>query len=191
MEPHYHGETMTWRRYLRFWGPDVDADIDDELRFHLESRVGDYVAAGYSPVEARRLATERFGDLPSVQGTLRRHDIRKLQQQRRAETMDELMNDIRYGARKLLQAPGFTMAVVAVLALGIGANTAIYSAVDAAFFRPLPFANPERLVTLTGIELPMNLAGSGIPPHPKAAADVSDYEKLDVFESFAVHAVGG
>jgi putative ABC transport system permease protein len=180
-----------WRRYLRFWGPNVDADIEDELRFHLESRIREYVAAGYSPADARRLATERFGDVPTVRGSLRRHDIRKLQQQRRAVSMDELMNDIRYGARKLLHSPGFTVTIVAVLALGIGANTAIYSAVDAAFFRPLPFANPDRLVSLPNVDVPLNLGGPSAPNRPKSTADATDFAKLDVFESFAVHAVGG
>ena len=181
----------SWRRYLRFWGSNVDGDIDDELRFHLESRVGEYVNAGYSPEDARRLALDRFGDVPGIRGSLHRHDIRKLQQQLRAETMDELWNDVRYGVRKLLNAPGFTLAVVAVLALGIGANTAIFSAVDAAFFRPLAFSNPDRLVSLPSVELPLNTAGSGIPPHPQAVAQFDDYAKLDVFQSFAVHAVGG
>jgi putative ABC transport system permease protein len=181
----------SWRRYLRFWGSNVDGDIDDELRFHLESRVGEYINAGYPPDEARRLAVERFGDVPGIRGSLHRHDIRKLQQKLRAETMDELLNDVRYGVRKLLHAPGFTLAVIAVLALGIGANTAIFSAVDAAFFRPLDFSNPDRLVSLPSIELPLNTAGSGIPPHPQATAQFDDYAKLDVFQSFAAHAVGG
>jgi putative ABC transport system permease protein len=181
----------SWRRYLRFWGFNVDGDIDDELRFHLESRVGEYISSGHSPEEARRLALERFGDIPGIRGSLHRHDLRKLQQQLRAETMDELWNDVRYGVRKLLNAPGFTIAVVAVLALGIGANTAIFSAVDAAFFRPLAFSNPDRLVSLPSVEVPLNTAGSGIPPHPQASAEFKDFAKLDVFESFAVHAVGG
>jgi len=180
-----------WRRYLRFWGPNVDSDIDDELRFHIESRVGDYIAAGHSAEDARRLATERFGNVPKLRTDLRRHDVRKLQRQLRAETMDELLNDVRYGVRKLLHAPGFTSAVVAVLALGIGANTAIFSAVDAAFFRPLAFANPDRLVSLPNVEMPYNNVGTGIPPHPKSSAEFEDYSKLDVFQSFAVHAMGG
>jgi putative ABC transport system permease protein len=192
MEAGYHPDMpASWRRYLRFWGLNVDADIDDELRFHLESRVGEFVAAGHSPEDARRLALERFGDVPGIRGSLRRHDVRKLQQQLRAETMDELLNDVRYGVRKLLLAPGFSLAVIAVLALGIGANTAIFSAVDAAFFRPLAFSNPDRLVSLPNVELPLNTAGSGIPPHPQAVAQFNDYAKLDVFQSFAAHAVGG
>ena len=181
----------SWRRYLRFWGSNVDGDIDDELRFHLESRIGEYVNAGHTPEDARRLALERFGDIPGIRGSLHRHDVSKLQQQLRAETMDELWNDVRYGVRKLLHAPGFTLAVIGVLALGIGANTAIFSAVDAAFFRPLAFSHPDRLVSLPNVELPLNTAGMGIPPHPQASAEFNDFAKLDVFQSFAVHAVGG
>jgi putative ABC transport system permease protein len=181
----------SWRRYLRFWGSNVESDIDDELRFHIESRVGEYISAGHSPENARGLALDRFGDVPNIRGALHRHDVRKLQQQLRGETMDELLNDVRYGVRKLLHAPGFTLSVIAVLALGIGANTAIFSAVDAAFFRPLAFANPDQLVSLPNVEMPYNTAGSRIPPHPQASAQFDDYAKLDVFQSFAVHAMGG
>src|SRR5689334_5505717 len=70
----------SWRRYLRFWGSNVDGDIDDELRFHLESRVGEYINAGHSPEDARRIALDRFGDVPGIRGSLHRHDVRKLQQ---------------------------------------------------------------------------------------------------------------
>src|SRR4051812_5918807 len=105
----------SWRRYLRFWGPNVDSDIDDELRFHIESRVGDYIASGHSPEEARRLANDRFGSVPTVRSSLRRHDTRKLQQRLRAESMDDLLSDVRYGVRKLLHTPGFTLSVIAVL----------------------------------------------------------------------------
>jgi putative ABC transport system permease protein len=64
-------DTPRWRRYLRFWGSDHVADVDEELRFHLESRVADLIADGMSPDAARREARERFGDVDRIAGTLR------------------------------------------------------------------------------------------------------------------------
>src|SRR5262249_23919123 len=67
---------------------------------------------------------------------------------RRKNMLADLWQDLRYGARTLLKTPGFTLTVVATLALGIGINTAVYSVVDAVLFRPLPFAEPDRLVEI-------------------------------------------
>ncbi len=150
-----------WRRYLRFWGPDVEADIDDELRFHLDMRERDFRAAGLPPAVAREEALARFGDPDQVARWLRDHDTRKLRQHRRTEAMSDLMQDTRYGLRRLWKGPGFTLAVVLVLALGIGATTAIFSVLDAALLRPLPYSEPERLVVVhdlsqKGEELPVS-----------------------------------
>src|SRR5690606_6711879 len=111
-------ETPRWRRYLRLWGPDPDADIEDELRFHLEMREQEYLAAGFAPEEARRRALERLGDLDAVRAWLRRHDRKKQKRAARVRAAGDLLQDVRYGVRKLWQEPGFSAAVVAVLALG-------------------------------------------------------------------------
>ncbi|HVG11147.1 MAG TPA: ABC transporter permease [Thermoanaerobaculia bacterium] len=142
-------EQPRWRRYLRFWGPDVEADIEDELRFHLEMRERDFLAAGLPPDAAREEALARFGDPAKVARWLRDHDTRQLRRHRRIEIMSELLQDARYGLRRLRQGPGFTLATVVVLALGIGATTAIFSVIDASLLRPLPYPHPERLVSVT------------------------------------------
>jgi hypothetical protein len=73
-------EQPHWRRYLRFWGPDIAADLNDELRFHLGMRERDFLAAGLPPTAAREEALARFGDPDKVARWLRDHDTRKLRQ---------------------------------------------------------------------------------------------------------------
>lgn len=187
-----------WRRYRRFFAPNVDADVDDELRFHVEHLIADHVARGLSRDEAERLAAERFGSYATIRRALRTHDARRLRRQQRAETMDTLVQDLRYGIRKLAQAPGFTLGIILVLALGLGANTAVFTAADAAFFRPLPFAVPDRIVRLDRdeLELPVDISRlrmRDMPPEArkKSRADLTDLlAQRDVFVAAAGHATG-
>ena len=176
-----------WRRYLRFWGPDVDGDIADELRYHLDMRAQHFRDSGMNDADARRAALDSFGDLDAVTRELRNHDRRNLERQRRADMLQDLMQDVRYGLRQLVSAPRFSLAVIAVLALGIGANTAIFSVIDAALIRPLPFAAPDRLVSVSGVDLPWELSAG----HPKSAPVLADFRAdSSVFASVAAYAKG-
>ena len=100
----------------------------------------------------------------------------------------DLQADLRYAARNLAKNPGFTLVAVLTLALGIGANTAVYSAIDAAFFRPLPFPEPERLVRLRGVIVPFAETGTPRGPTPVPLTDV--YAIRDVFSRSAAYATG-
>jgi putative ABC transport system permease protein len=168
------------RRILRFWGPDLEADIDEELRFHLEMRERDFLARGLPPAAAREEALARFGDPEKVRRWLRRHDTRRQRRHRRSEIMSELIQDVRYGLRRLSQSPGFTLAVVLVLGLGIGATTAIFSVLDAALLRSLPYADPERLVAMLDLQ--------GQDPVPASFPEVGDWGRnTEVFSGVAAY----
>lgn len=129
-------------RHLRALGQAkaVKQEIDDELKFHLEQRVAENIAAGMSLAEATRDARKRFGNFQSVREECR--------ERRGGQWLETTWQDVRYGLRRLRKSPIFTLVAIATLALGIGANTAIFSAVDKLLVRPLPVAAPEGLALL-------------------------------------------
>ncbi|MBC8088294.1 MAG: hypothetical protein H7Z40_13580 [Phycisphaerae bacterium] len=180
-----------WRRFIRFWGRDIDRDINDELRFHLEMRERDFRATGLTTHDAHEAAVARFGDLRDVTSRLRTHVIRKQREECRVEFIGNLAQDVRYGLRKLVQAPGFSAAVILILALGIGINSAIFSAVDAAMLRPLPFRDADRLVLVKHINLPVEM-GINRAPSPKTSPDIADILAMsDVVQALGVYTTGG
>jgi len=118
----------------------AESDLDDEIRFHLDRAVEKHVRAGLSPDEARRRAQLEFGGVSQV-----RDDVRHAWG---VEVLREALIDLRYGARLLARTPTFTLASVLTMAIGIGATTAIFSVVDATLLRPLPYPDPDELVTV-------------------------------------------
>lgn len=143
-------------------------DVDSELRFHLEMRAQELVARGMSPDLARVEAERQFGDVEFTKRYMRSMDMGHETAQRRAEWLGELRQDARYAVRTLLRTPAFTSIAVATLALGIGANTAIFSVVNGILLRPLPFPHPEQLVQLW--------SANRSADQPKAPISVNDLE---------------
>jgi putative ABC transport system permease protein len=134
--------------YLRRRPEAIQSDIDEELRLHLEMRAEELIARGMTPTEARREAVRQFGDLAGTREYCRQQDQQKDMRMRRRLLVEDLVQDLRIGLRGLLRAPLTTAIIILTVGLGIGATTAIFAAIDAAYLSPLPYADPDRLVRI-------------------------------------------
>jgi putative ABC transport system permease protein len=120
---------------------DLDLQLEDEFRFHLDQLVEEEMAAGLAPEDARRSALRKMGGVLQFQEQSR--------DTRRVNFVDDLLRDLRYAARSLRRSPGFAALSVLIMALGVGANTAVFSVVNAVLLKPLAYRDAERIVTLS------------------------------------------
>ncbi len=135
-------------RYLRRRPKTVASEVDEELRVHLELRIEELRARGLSKADAEREALRLFGDLERTRRYCRRQDEHREDEVQRTLMFQDFMQDARIGLRSLLRAPVLSLTIIITVGLGIGATTAIFSAVNAALLRPLPYAEPTALVRI-------------------------------------------
>ena len=124
----------------------IDRDLDDEVSFHLEMRVKDLVRLGQSEAEARQQAASEFGDASRLKRTLGRLDRDAQRDRRIARWFTDFTHDLKFALRQIVRSPLFAAVSILTVAIGIGATTAIMSAVRGIVLRPLPFETPNELV---------------------------------------------
>jgi predicted permease len=141
------------RSFLR--RKDVERELDEELQFHLDRHIEEQIANGLAPQDARLAALRAIGGL-----SLRKEECRDM---RRVSLIENLIRDVRYGARTLRGSPAFTAVAILSLALGIGATSAIFSAADALLLRPLPVPRANQVVTIHGSSPDARFEGLSYP----------------------------
>ena len=137
-----------WRRYARFFGPRHVDDLDEELRFHIEMRVRDYITAGMTEEQARAATAARLGDMASARQDCVVIAKQRDSRMRRTQIVDAFTQDVRFALRTLGRQKAWTAVAVTTLALGIGATSAMYSVVNHLLLNPTSYPGSDRVVTV-------------------------------------------
>ncbi len=169
---------MTALRAL-FRKSQAEQELADELQHHIDRQTEQNLRLGMNPEEARLAARSAFGGVEQAKD--RSRDARGL------KWLDDLVQDLRYGARTLMKNPGFALVATLTLALGIGANTAIFSVINGVLLRPLAFHEPDRLFMLWTDNPAWQLGFHELPPAnadlPEWRASANSFEEIAAFQS--------
>jgi predicted permease len=168
----------SWRRYLGFWGDRVDADVEDELEFHLEMRIRDYVARGLSESDACTAAVKRLGDLRRARAECLTIGHRRQRRMTRVQILETLMQDLRFALRTLGRQKAWTAVATVTLALGIGANTAVFSVVNDLLLDPLRYPHTDRLLLISRVNAQSGLQLTPTRKLRDAWAKAQSFESL-------------
>jgi len=139
-------KTPMWRRYLTFWGRDVDRDLRDEVEFHIEARTRELIDQGWDAASARDEARRVFGDAHSILVECHQIDRQFDQERRMSAYLSDIMDDVWFACRQFRRQPRYWAVIVLTLVVGIAASTSLFAVVDGVLLKPLPYPNPERLV---------------------------------------------
>jgi putative ABC transport system permease protein len=158
----------------------AERELDEELRYHIERQTEQNIRLGMNPEEARYAAQKAFGGVE--QAKERSRDARG------ARWLEDIWQDLRYGSRMLVKTPGFTLVVVITLALGVGANTAIFSVINGVLLRPLAFHDPDRLFMLWTDSPAWSIGFHELPATPadlpEWRANATSFEQIAAFVSY-------
>ena len=186
-------ERLRMRMEMLFLRGRASDRLDDELRFHLEQQIAEKVAAGMSEDDARHAAMREFGNPAAL-----RDQARETWSWSKAES---LLWDLRIGVRTLLRTPGFALTAIGIMALGIGANVALFTVVRSVLLKPLPFPDSDRLITVyehvhdkehAGFKAYLPVAAGSFGEWKKAAGpDVAELALVSPWQGYNVSAEGG
>src|SRR5687767_8822772 len=173
-----------WTRFRQLFGLEPLADVDAELAFHVEMRVRELIEQGETPERARQLALQRFGDYEGARDECVAINQRRKRHLQRTQFMTELRQDIGYAFRMLRRTPAFTAAALLTLALGIGANSAIFSVVNGVLLESLPYRDADRLHHLQML-YPDGTKYTGVsaPDFMSVRQETQMFEQLEAFST--------
>ena len=159
-------------------GAAIDRDLDDEVAFHLEMRVRDLVRLGSSELEARRQASAEFGDANRLKHSLGSVDRAAQRERNLGRWFGDFTHDVKFAGRQILRSPLFAAVSILTVAIGIGATTAIMSAVRGIVLRPLPFEAPDQLFRIYSRHERLGATAVSVPDFSDLRAQTASFTDM-------------